>query len=287
MVIDGASADATLVVAQAALEALTLPSNFYYHYVSEPDNGIYDAMNRGIAAAQGDYLLFLNADDGLYDDRVLAAVAAELHSSPPWDLMVGDVAVYSPLRSERAVVTSAAFFPDPLTALLGATMPHQASVFRRRMVLELGGFDLNYPWAADYALFLAIAAAGTYRVGYLPRILASYNQDGRSFWQAEHYMTEFLHIQDQHPLLQQPEWRDKRLQKYVEILSRPQGQLGLWRLGDLAAGMPQDVGTLRVRLAAAEQRIAAMERSKFWQLRQRVHAWKSRWHGLRHLWRNR
>ncbi|NJK33578.1 MAG: hypothetical protein HC919_00750 [Oscillatoriales cyanobacterium SM2_2_1] len=178
-----------------------------------------------------------------------------------------------------------AVFPNTLIALLSSTLPHQASIFRRQMLLELGGFDQSYRWAADYGLFLAIATAGSYKIYHLPRIVATYNQDGRSFWQAQQYMTEFLQIQERHPLLQQPEWRDCRLQVYMEILAHPRGRLGLWRLGDLAAEMPQEVGELRVRLGAAEQRIATMESSKFWQLRERVQGWKSRWRTWRNLGR--
>src|SRR5690242_17431099 len=64
VVIDGASTDGTLKVAQSFSAAPSV-------IVSEKDNGIYDAMNKGVAKAQGDYIFFLNSDDAFHDENVL------------------------------------------------------------------------------------------------------------------------------------------------------------------------------------------------------------------------
>src|SRR6188508_1087311 len=84
VVIDGASTDGTLKIVQSFSAAPLL-------VVSEPDHGIYDAMNKGVAKARGDYVFFLNSDDALYDERVLQDVSDWLDRNPAVDLVYGSV----------------------------------------------------------------------------------------------------------------------------------------------------------------------------------------------------
>ncbi|NJK33577.1 MAG: glycosyltransferase [Oscillatoriales cyanobacterium SM2_2_1] len=113
LIVDGASTDGTLSTIQETLGNCPAPSEFHCRTISQPDSGIYEAMNWGLSLAQGDYVLFLNSDDTFYDDQVLATVAVFALRSPECDLWVGDIAVQSPLRSEHAVVSSAQFFLIP------------------------------------------------------------------------------------------------------------------------------------------------------------------------------
>ena len=75
LLIDGASRDATVEIARQ-YPCLS-------HIVSEPDNGLYDAMNKGIAAAHGDYLIFLNAGDSLHEPDTLQKIADFIGNTRP------------------------------------------------------------------------------------------------------------------------------------------------------------------------------------------------------------
>jgi len=88
VVIDGASTDGTL-------DLIRRYSSKIDYWVSEPDNGIYDAMNKGIRAATGDYLIFLNAGDTFSDENVLASVAEAVISNGYPDILYGETNVFS------------------------------------------------------------------------------------------------------------------------------------------------------------------------------------------------
>jgi glycosyltransferase involved in cell wall biosynthesis len=118
--------------------------------VYEPDTGIYDAMNKGLSAARGEYVLFLNADDFLVSRDILARAMQGLApgASGNPDLVVGDVSMGEPGRRglwrRRRVprllrrIRGIGFFPL-----------HQGMLARRQLLLEVGGFDARLRLAAD------------------------------------------------------------------------------------------------------------------------------------------
>lgn len=139
LIIDGASTDDTLdIVRRASIASLRV--------FSEPDNGLYDAMNKGIARARGRYLIFLNAGDAFADDAVLARLAL-LTSSNPGVLYGqtqlvnadGDVVGMRHLTAPRRL--------DADSFVNGMVVCHQAFVARRDLVPE---YDLQYRLSADY-----------------------------------------------------------------------------------------------------------------------------------------
>lgn len=142
IVIDGASSDGTrewLETQRVWLGAL----------VSEPDSGVYDAMNKGVAAARGDWVLFLGADDRL-------ATGALAHISP---LL---------LPSEAGVVVGEASYDDgrtyplvdPRTAIRRNFAHHQAAFYRRTLFAAHGRFDAGLCIMADYEFNLRLLQAG-------------------------------------------------------------------------------------------------------------------------------
>lgn len=116
--------------------------------VSEPDTGIYNAMNKGAAHARGDYLLFLNSGDSLLPD-VLAKVFAE-----PWD---ADIAygslVVTGKGPERIWVYPP---PEEITPayFLFASLPHPASFISRSLLAAIGGYDESFRIVSDAKFFL-------------------------------------------------------------------------------------------------------------------------------------
>lgn len=139
LIIDGASTDATLTLARGASIA-------QLRVFSEPDEGLYDAMNKGIARARGRYLIFLNAGDAFADDTVLARLAVITADNP--GVIYGQTQLVDADRNVvgRRHLTA----PKRLTAdsfLKGMVVCHQAFVARRDLVPQ---YDLRYRLSSDY-----------------------------------------------------------------------------------------------------------------------------------------
>lgn len=137
IVVDGASADSTLLEARKSKRARIL---------SEPDNGLYDAMNKGLAMARGRYLLFLNAGDAFHSPDTLAHYAKACADDP--DIIYGDTVL---VDAERRVVGPRHLSaPEVLTVesfANGMLVCHQAFMVRRKIAPE---YDLTYRFSADY-----------------------------------------------------------------------------------------------------------------------------------------
>jgi hypothetical protein len=167
-IIDGQSTDATLeIVRQYAAQ------HSFIRYVSEKDSGIYDAMNKGIALAQGDWLYFLGADDRFFSPNALADALADV---PPESLLlygrVWNQAQQRLVHYEDNTLDTAFFLTD--------TLCHQAVLMHRRAFALLGTFDLSYRLCADKKLIYdtcQLPEAHPHRVGVT---LAYYAGSGSS-----------------------------------------------------------------------------------------------------------
>lgn len=139
LIIDGASKDDTLKIAEKmGTERMRL--------YSEPDKGLYDAMNKGIRKSEGKYLIFLNAGDAFKDNEVLASIAGQMHLCP--DIVYGDTDL---VNADREFVGRRHLSaPERLTFesfRRGMLVCHQAFVVRRDIAPE---YDLKYRFSADY-----------------------------------------------------------------------------------------------------------------------------------------
>lgn len=165
IVVDGGSRDGTQAVIAQARER---PAWF----VSEPDRGIYDAMNKALAHARGDIVFFLNADDHLHDDAVLADVAAAFAADAGLGLLVGGVVIEGRLplveRRYRHVNRLTLPYED---------LCHQAVFARLELFDRFGRFDPRWPTSADYAWLLRVFRAGA-KVRVIDRLVAGYQAAG-------------------------------------------------------------------------------------------------------------
>lgn len=142
IVMDGGSTDGTVDIIRKYEDQIA-------YWVSEPDQGIYDAMNKGIRRATGDYLYFLGADDWLRDDQVMQEVSEFIRLHPGYGLYMGHVFLYHPkLRMEKR---QRVFFSTEAVKR-GHMYPHQG-MFAQRELLQ-AGFDTKYKIAADYKFLL-------------------------------------------------------------------------------------------------------------------------------------
>lgn len=168
VVIDGASDDGTLdvVAGHAGLAA---------HVVSEPDAGIYDAMNRGLRLARGEFVQFLNAGDAYDGADTLARLAARLRDLPP-DIDMVLVGV----REDHGDGATLTRLPEPLDAVIAHRLPicHQGILFRRRRHLATP-YDARYRLAADYAAVATMRGAGA-TAARLDEVFVTFAVDRRS-----------------------------------------------------------------------------------------------------------
>lgn len=147
---DGASRDDTVRIAgtfAGRLPSLTIDSR--------PDQGVYDAINRAVARARGDWVLVLGSDDRIHAADTLATMAPLLRGAAA-PIVYGDVVVTGP--NKLGVASGARYAgPMPLERLLSINVCQQAVFYRRTLVEELGGFDLRYRVLADWEFNLRAA----------------------------------------------------------------------------------------------------------------------------------
>jgi glycosyltransferase involved in cell wall biosynthesis len=165
VVVDGGSTDGTQSV---VLHNPERPAK----YVSEPDKGIYDAMNKGVALASGDVVYFLNADDALYDEDVLADVAREFDADPSLDFLFGNIVVRKPHTNTCKRYEHINRWTLPYEDLC-----HQAVFARRSLFQRVGTFDLRWPTSADYDWFLRVLAVKG-KTKYIDRRVAYFAAGG-------------------------------------------------------------------------------------------------------------
>jgi glycosyltransferase involved in cell wall biosynthesis len=172
IVVDGASTDGTLDVVDRYRDGLA-------KIISEPDRGIYDAMNKGVAVANGDIICFLNSDDVYANNAVIGKVVDCLQRQD-LDAVYGDVEFFKnetpgiALRRYR----SDRFRPDRIG--WGWMPAHPALFVRRRIFDQYGGFRTNYRIAGDFEFVARIFHRDALRYCYLPEVLVRMRMHGVS-----------------------------------------------------------------------------------------------------------
>lgn len=172
IVIDGASSDGTLAILHAQQDGIS-------KLISEPDEGIYDALNKGLAHASGDVIGFLHADDVYSNNQVISRLAAAFSDESVQ-------ATYSDLDYVRKddlsqVVRhwrSGSFFDGLLER--GWMPPHPTLYVRREWYERMGGFDQKYKIAADYFSILQFFADPEFQSFYIPEVLVKMRLGGSS-----------------------------------------------------------------------------------------------------------
>lgn len=172
IVVDGASSDGTAqVVRRQGARVAQL--------ISEPDDGIYDAMNKGLRAASGDVIAFLNADDRYAHANVLANIA-RLMDDASVDAVFGDVAFFRPAEPLRLVRRYDSTRFTPARIGWGWMPAHPATFVRKRLFDEFGGFRLDFRIAGDYEWIARACSRCDLRYQHLPEVLVHMQTGGIS-----------------------------------------------------------------------------------------------------------
>jgi glycosyltransferase involved in cell wall biosynthesis len=172
IVIDGASTDGTLDVIAEFSDRIQIIR-------SEPDSGIYDAMNKGIALATGDVIGILNADDVYAHERVLTKVADALKRDDIQSCY-GDLVYVDGLTGQKIIRnwTSGSYRPNSF--LWGWMPPHPTLFLKREVYEKYGKFRLDMGSAADYELMLRMLFRNKIGVAYIPEVIVRMRAGGVS-----------------------------------------------------------------------------------------------------------
>jgi glycosyltransferase len=172
LIIDGQSVDETLdIVREYPSSNITL--------ISESDNGIYDALNKGIKYSTGDIIGFLHADDVFQSNEIIKKIS-NVFSNSAVDAVYGDLVyvrqddVTRVVRYWRSGCYSKSSFAQ------GWMPPHPTFYVRRKIYEKFGGFNLKYYISADYDSMLRLLAVGAINAAYIPEILVRMRVGGLS-----------------------------------------------------------------------------------------------------------
>lgn len=182
LVIDGGSTDGTVEIlreyaSRPVPEHSMLGSNFSFRWLSEKDNGMYDALNKGIKLSTGDIIGWLNADDALASDDILSRISSAFSSDPTLDGTYGDIRfVHSStsttnlnsVRAERTLRYCSGKRFRPWMFRFGTQTAHPSTFFRRSAFDRWGFYSLDFGMFGDFELLCRFIWRHRARMRYLP-----------------------------------------------------------------------------------------------------------------------
>lgn len=177
IIIDGGSADGSKKIIEQYSQYIT-------YWISEPDKGIYNAMNKGINIAKGEYCLFLNSGDYLASKYTLKRVFCNNYTE---DIIFGNI-LLDIFPIERRI----GFHSDYITCfdLVKGTIAHQASFIKKELFSKYGYYDENLKIVADWKFFLYAIVVKESSVKYINEDIAYFDVNGIS-------NTHFSHIKEE------------------------------------------------------------------------------------------
>lgn len=172
IIIDGASNDATVRIVKEYEPMF----NGRLKWVSEPDKGLYDAMNKGIKMATGDVIGILNSDDLFYDSNVLRDIALAFDENT--DALFGNLYF---VKSDDVHCIVRAWKGSTYSSFKKGWHPAHPTFYVRREVYEkYGGFDTSFDVSADFELMLRFIEKNRIRTKYLDRYMVKMRMGGES-----------------------------------------------------------------------------------------------------------
>jgi glycosyltransferase len=172
IIVDGGSTDGTLDILKKYRDQI-------HKYISESDEGIYDAMNKGLCLATGDIIGFLGADDFYANFNVIQTVV-DTFSSYQTDCCYGDIEYIAKNNPDRVVRSwQSCPFQNGLFEK-GWHPPHPTFFVKKYIFDKYGCFDLDYKISADYELMLRFLKKNRIKSCYIPQVLVKMRTGGKS-----------------------------------------------------------------------------------------------------------
>lgn len=206
IVIDGQSKD-------GSVELIKKYANFITFWISEPDNGIYHAMNKGIREATGDYCFFLNSGDYLVDKTILEKV---IKINPTEDVIFGNL--YVTVNDKivgKALGKESLSFID----IYANTIKHQASFIKRDLFKRFGLYNEKRRIVADWEFFIKTIGLNNVSCRYIDKYISFFDNNGISNHNESIIRNERNQIiQENIPLMMQKDYEFlNRYRKYLKL----------------------------------------------------------------------
>lgn len=196
IVVDGGSTDGSKDYIERNQEKLS-------YWCSEKDKGIYDGMNKGIAQATGDYVLFLNSGDTFCDSQVLDAVFRNRTIAS--ELIVGRQ--YHVRSGKRRASRRIFAWEVDEQFLISNTLPHQATFIQRSLLQKVGGYNLDYRIVADWVFWYEAVVKREAMLECVDTFVADMEEEGLS-GNVDNCHTEMAHyLSNQHPVVTIDLWK--------------------------------------------------------------------------------
>ena len=172
IIIDGGSKDSSVEVIQNGIK----DSRIFVDWKSEPDKGIYNAMNKGIKKAHGEYCLFLNSGDWLFDENVINKILPELKAGKE-DMLIAEILYFNDNKLSKGEKT-----PENLSLsyFYFKALPHPSTFIKKELLEKAGYYSEDYRIISDWIFFtVAVCKLNcTYRV--ISKTVSVYNLEGIS-----------------------------------------------------------------------------------------------------------
>ena len=172
IVVDGLSYDGTAEILSENVEKIS-------SLIVEKDDGMYDALNKGLKECSGDIIAILNADDVFLSQFILKEVVETFREKPGLDLLLGGVDIFD-IKSQSIVRRVSVRFWSAWMLRFGWMPPHPGMFVRRRLYESIGGFDATYAIAADYEFSIRALLRHSTRYGKLGKQVVRMAHGGMS-----------------------------------------------------------------------------------------------------------
>lgn len=172
IVIDGDSKDGTIDILNKYRESI-------HKYISEPDKGIYDAMNKGIKLCTGDIVATLNSDDMYFNNNVVSRMADFINDGD-LDAGYGDIVYIDQNDTSRITRYWKAGEYKEGAFCSGWVIPHPAFFCRKKVFEKYGYFNAQFRIAADFELMLRFIERHKIKIGYLPEVIVKMRTGGKA-----------------------------------------------------------------------------------------------------------
>lgn len=170
IIVDGKSTDATIAIIEKY-------KNEIDQVISEPDNGVYDAFNKAISLATGQYIMFVNSNDYLVSNEVIQEMMNEIIDRNYPVGIYGDILI----KNEETGFVSISGQEITLDHFRHGKMPpHPATVLLKSVIEEFNGFNIRYKIASDFNLMLHIFKKYEKNIFYLPKVISTFRLGGLS-----------------------------------------------------------------------------------------------------------
>jgi len=168
VVVDGNSSDDSKKIIDSH-------KNYIDKSISEPDSGVYNAMNKGIRMASGDYLLFLNSGDQLADQNVIAKILPSLKNNE--DIIYGNL-IYSLNEVPQTLFTPPKNID--LTYFLNSFLPHPSSFIKKSLFQKIGFYNEKFKIISDWEFFLRAIVINKASYLHIDEVISDFDNSGIS-----------------------------------------------------------------------------------------------------------